>query len=148
MPASPHDPIRLGIVGITGRMGREIVALALDDPAVTVTGGIAGTGSAIADVDGVPVVASLADLLARSDVLIDFSTPEGSVASATAAAEAGVPIVIGTTGLDMAQMDALRAASARTALWYARNTAHGVNVLLGLLPQIAAAMSGYDIEIV
>jgi 4-hydroxy-tetrahydrodipicolinate reductase len=148
MPASPHDPIRLGIVGITGRMGREIVALAADDPAVTVTGGIAGPGNAIADVDGVPVVASLADLLARSGVLIDFSTPEVSVASASAAADAGVPIVIGTTGLDGAQMDVLRAASSRTAIWYARNTAHGVNALLGLLPQIAAALSGYDIEIV
>lgn len=141
-------PVRIGIVGITGRMGREIVALAADDPEVTIAGGVAGPGSTVDTVDGVPVLPSLAALLVQSDVLIDFSTPEGSVAAATAAADAGMPIAIGTTGLDARQMEALRAASARTALAYARNTAHGVNALLGLLPQIAAALAGYDIEIV
>ena len=145
----PTDaPIRIGIVGITGRMGREIVALAADDPDVTVVGGVAGPGNPAREVDGVPVLGALADLLAGVDVVIDFSTPEGSVASASAAAEAGVPIVIGTTGLDAGQMEVLRAASSRTAVWYARNTAHGVNALLRLLPGIAAALSGYDIEIV
>lgn len=145
---SSSAPIRIGIVGITGRMGREIVALAADDPEVTVVGGFAGTTRAVPDVGGVPVLASLADLFAQVDVAIDFSKPAGSVAAATFAADAGVPIVIGTTGLDSGQMDALRAASTRTAVSYARNTAHGVNALLDLLPQIAAALAGYDIEIV
>ncbi|MGC4193137.1 MAG: 4-hydroxy-tetrahydrodipicolinate reductase [Thermomicrobiales bacterium] len=147
MPAA-SGPVRIGIVGITGRMGREIVAHAANDPEVVVVGGIARSGSAVADVAGVPVVASLADLLAQVDVVIDFSTPAGSVAAVSAAAEAGIPIVVGTTGLDARQMEAIRAASARTAVFYARNTAHGVNALLGLLPQIAAALAGYDIEIV
>ncbi|MGB3327343.1 MAG: 4-hydroxy-tetrahydrodipicolinate reductase [Thermomicrobiales bacterium] len=147
MPA-PAAPIRLGIVGITGRMGREIVALAAADPTLALVGGVARPGQTLAEVDGVPLWASLPDLFAAIDVAIDFSTPEGSVAAAQAAEEAGIPIVIGTTGLDGAQMDALRAASARTAIFYARNTAHGVNALLGVLPQIAATLAGYDIEIV
>ncbi|MGC4108198.1 MAG: 4-hydroxy-tetrahydrodipicolinate reductase [Thermomicrobiales bacterium] len=148
MMGNSSSPVRIGMVGITGRMGREIVALAADDPEVVVVGGIAGPRSAVTEVDGVPVVSTLTDLLPQCDVVIDFSSPEASVAVASAAADAEVPIVIGTTGLDAGQMDVLRAAASRTAVYYARNTAHGVNALLGLLPQIAAALSGYDIEIV
>lgn len=142
-------PLRIGISGITGRMGREIVALAANDPDVRVVGGIARSGNPVTEVLGVAVLPTLADLIAVGvDVLIDFSTPEGSVTAASAAADAGIPILIGTTGLDAGQLALLRDASTRIPLFYARNTAHGVNALLELLPAIASALAGYDIEIV
>lgn len=160
-------PVRIGIVGIAGRMGRELVALATSDPAVTVVGGtvrpttcmpstkfvissdvekslLKGTSS----INGIPVFTNLTDLLPDVDVLIDFSTPESSVATARHAAGAGIPIVVGTTGLTSEQLDVLREASSRIPVYYARNTAHGVNALQQLLPLIARALTGYDIEIV
>jgi len=142
------QPIRIGIVGIAGRMGREIVALATGDPEVTITGGTVRPGSDPTSGPGIPVYTDLSDLLPQIDVLIDFSTPESSVMAARAAAQAGTPIVIGTTGLSPAQMDDLRAAATRIPVYYARNTAHGVNALLRLLPQIAEVLAGYDIEII
>jgi len=142
------QPIRIGIVGIAGRMGREIVALATGNPEVTIAGGTVRPGSDQTSIGDIPVFSDLRDLLPRVDVLIDFSTPESSVVAVGAAAQAGTPIVIGTTGLSPAQMNDLRSAATRIPVHYARNTAHGVNALLRLLPQIAAALAGYDIEII
>lgn len=130
-------PLRLGLIGIGGRMGQEIVALAEADPLVGIVGGIGR--------DNAPDLPALAR---DSDVLIDFSTPESSITAASAAAEAGRPIVIGTTGLDAHQLVLLRDASGRVPVWYARNMSTGVSLLQRLLPEIARALDGYDIELI
>jgi len=130
-------PLRLGLIGIGGRMGQEIVALAEADPSVIVSGGIGR--------DNAP---DLPVLVRDCDVLIDFSTPESSITAASAAAEAGRPIVIGTTGLDAHQLVLLRDASGRVPVWYARNMSTGVSLLQRLLPEIARALDGYDIELI
>ena len=69
--------VRIGIAGLPGRMGREVSALALRDPAVTVTGGWSrGNQDAVL---GVPVTSDLAALVAGCDVLIDFTSPKVSL---------------------------------------------------------------------
>ena len=130
-------PIRLGLIGIGGRMGQEIVALAETDPSVIVIGGI---GRANAN--------ALGELAQSCDVLVDFSTPEISPRAAQAAATSGRPVVVGTTGLDVTQVAALRAAAERVPIWYARNMSTGVSLLQRLLPEIARALDGYDIEVI
>lgn len=143
--------LRLGVVGIAGRMGREIVATAEHDPDVQVIGGTVRPGRTDAPA-GLPpdltICASLTDLLPGIDVVIDFSTPPSSVETAHLAADAGVPVVIGTTGLSDEQQALLRAASARTPVWYARNMSTGVGVLMRVLPEIARALDDYDIELI
>lgn len=131
------SPLRLGLVGIGGRMGREIAALAESDPSVVVSGGV-----------GRETAADLPALIGRCDVLVDFSTPEASVSAAEAAAAAGRPIVVGSTGLDAAQLAALRAAAERCPIWYARNMSAGVSLLQRVLPEIARVLDGYDIELI
>lgn len=135
MPAEP--PIRLGLIGITGRMGREIADLAAADPTMAVAGGVGREDAA-----GLPALAR------NCDVLIDFSTPASSAAAASAAVEAGRPIVVGTTGLDIGQLASLRAAAERVPVWYARNMSTGVSLLQRLLPEIARTLDGYDIELI
>jgi len=150
MPASGVQPLRLGIVGIAGRMGREIVAAAEADPEVRIIGGTVRPGSPAAD--GLPLFItiheSLASLLPLIDVVIDFSTPATSVDTARQAAEAGIPAVIGTTGLSDDQMVVLRAASGRIPVLYARNMSTGIGAILRVLPEIARTLSGYDIELI
>ena len=149
--ADDATPLRLGIVGIEGRMGREIAATAECDPEVRVIGGtvrperVDVPSRALA---GVTIHESLAALLPLIDVVIDFSAPASSVETARQAAEAGVPAVIGTTGLTSEQMALLRAASERIPLWYARNMSTGIGALLRCLPEIARALEGYDIELI
>ena len=140
-------PLRIGIAGIGGRMGRELVAAAARDPAVTVAGGTVRRHRSDLP-EGIAIHTDLAPLLSGIDVLIDFSTPEATISAATAAVEHGVPLVIGTTGLNQAQLAVLHAASERVPLHYARNMSHGVAVLQRLLPEIARALAGYDIEVI
>jgi 4-hydroxy-tetrahydrodipicolinate reductase len=90
----------------------------------------------------------VAKLLLEIDVLIDFSAPAGTVNHAVACALAGVPLVCGTTGLDVAQMAAVRAAAERVAIFHAANMSPAMNAALAVLPAILRALQGYDVEIV
>jgi 4-hydroxy-tetrahydrodipicolinate reductase len=141
--------LRIGIAGIRGKMGREIAALATNDPRLTLVGGLSRQARTDeSGPDGVWLFADVATLLPEIDVLIDFSAPAGTVDHAAACASAGVPMVSGTTGLDAAQMAVLRAVAERIAVFHAANMSPGLNAALAVLPTLLRALAGYDIEIV
>lgn len=86
---------------------------------------------------------------ADADVAIDFSVHHATAEHATALAAAGIPMVIGTTGLTDIEIKSIDQAAASIPLVLAPNMSLGVNVLLVLAEQTAAALrgQGYDIEI-
>jgi 4-hydroxy-tetrahydrodipicolinate reductase len=131
------EVLRIGLIGASGRMGREVAALIAADPGLALAGGIGRHGEG-----------ELPGLMAACDVAIEFSAPALAVAAASAAAEAGRPLVSGTTGLDAAQLGVLRESSTRVPVWYARNMSTGVSILQRILPEITRALAGYDIELV
>jgi 4-hydroxy-tetrahydrodipicolinate reductase len=81
-------------------------------------------------------------------VVIDVSAPAGTLAHARICADYGVPLVSGVTGLSAAEMAELRRLAARIPMLHARNLSPGMAALLALLPALAAALAGYDLEIV
>jgi 4-hydroxy-tetrahydrodipicolinate reductase len=89
--------IRVAVSGADGRMGR-IVCAAVEG---------ADDMSLAAKADPALGVA-LADVLGDADVVVDFSTPDTALDNAKACLEAGVHVVLGTTGFDL---DALREAA-------------------------------------
>jgi 4-hydroxy-tetrahydrodipicolinate reductase len=90
-----------------------------------------------------------AALAARSDVLIDFSTPDALAANLSAAEGAGAAIVIGTTGLDQGHQAAIDKAAERIAVLQAANMSLGINLLAHLVRDAAARLGpDWDIEIV
>lgn len=98
---------------------------------------------------GVAVTADLAAGLARADVLIDFTRPEGTMAHLRACRAHGVQMVIGTTGFSEAQKAEIAEAARDIAIVMAPNMSVGVNVTLKLLQMAAKALAtGYDIEII
>jgi len=150
--------IRIGISGCGGRMGRMLVAEVQGTAGCRVTGGIDAKGSAaigrdlgeLAGLGALGVVAGddIVRLLAAVDVAIDFSAPAASAANAAAAARAGKPLVVGTTGLEAAQEAALKDAARSVPIVWAANMSLGVNLLVGLVRQVAATLGeDYDIEI-
>jgi 4-hydroxy-tetrahydrodipicolinate reductase len=139
--------IRIGIAGIQGRMGREIAALAGQDDAIDVVGGV-GRHPDRGGANGCRVVSDVGELLPDVDVLIDFSSADGAVAMASACAVFGTPLVTGTTGLSDVQRAALRDAAERVALFQAANMSPGVNAVIAVLPALVRALAGYDQEIV
>jgi 4-hydroxy-tetrahydrodipicolinate reductase len=141
--------VRIGVAGIRGRMGREIAALATNDQRIMLVGGLSRQGhTPESGPDGVRLFADAAELLPEIDVLIDFSVPVATVDHAIACASAGVPMICGTTGLDVAQTAALHAAAEQVAIFQAANISPGVNAALAVLPTLMRALHGYDIEIV
>jgi 4-hydroxy-tetrahydrodipicolinate reductase len=98
-------------------------------------------------IEGALASEELGGLLRDADVVVDFTTPESTIACVEATARAGKASVVGTTGLTEAQLDQLRALGRQAPVLYGRNMSVGVNALLELLPQLARALPGYDIEI-
>jgi 4-hydroxy-tetrahydrodipicolinate reductase len=121
---SDEQPIRLTLIAPKGRMGRAIQQAAEED-----------AGFAI-DQD-------------HGDVIVDFSAPAALQASLDRAVNAGVPILVGTTGLDDLASRRIEQAAETVAVLRAPNTSLGIAVLSELVER-AAAMLGddWDIEIV
>lgn len=85
----------------------------------------------------------------EGDVLVDFSSPAGLQASLDKAVTAGIPILVGTTGLKEADEAQIAKASEKVAVLRAANTSLGVAVLSDLVERAARALGpDWDIEIV
>lgn len=139
---------KIGIMGAGGRMGRAIAAAAADAGA-KVSGGIDRPGTRPDALGDVPLLADAASLAAASDVMVDFSSPAALAAHLAAAAAAGTPIVIGTTGLEPAHHALIDEAAKSVAVLQAFNTSLGVNLLAHLVRETAARLgTDWDIEIV
>jgi 4-hydroxy-tetrahydrodipicolinate reductase len=130
---------RFAINGAKGRMGLA-VARVLEEAGHTI--------SARFDKD------DMFDLT-RSDVVIDFSTPEASLqlarACATEGERRGTPIVqvVGATGFTPEQEAVLMPFAEKVVLLKSGNYSLGVNLMIGLLKQAGARLSAedWDIEI-
>jgi len=126
---------RIGIIGSEGRMGRAL-ADAIAAAGCTLSGGI--------DKGGDP-----AALAGASELLIDFSSPHALEANLDAAGSAGVPILIGTTGLEERHHWLIDHAADRVAVLQTGNTSLGVNMLAFLVEEAARRLGeDWDIEIV
>jgi 4-hydroxy-tetrahydrodipicolinate reductase len=86
----------------------------------------------------------------RGDVLIDFSAPAALGKSLDQAVSAGIPILVGTTGLDDLAERRIAAAAAEIAVLRAANTSLGVALLAELVERAAHVLTpdAWDIEIV
>lgn len=126
---------RIGIIGSDGRMGQAIAAL-VDDSEHSLAGGVDRGGD----------VAALSD---SSDALVDFSSPAALDASLHAAIGAGVPLVIGTTGLEANHHRAIDEAARAIPILQTGNTSLGVTLLAHLVEEAASRLGpDWDIEIV
>ncbi len=126
---------RIGIIGSEGRMGKAIVA-AIAAAGETHAGGVDQGGDPLA-------------LAKASDVLVDFSSPSALEANLDAAMAAGVPIVVGTTGLEERHHWLCDHAAETIAVLQTGNTSLGVTLLAHLVREAASRLGeDWDIEIV
>ena len=94
------------------------------------------------------VTTDIKSFLHGCDIVIDFSLPEATEVMLEAVLEIPKPLVIGTTGLNAHQLNLLKQASENMPILYATNMSLGVALLNKLVHQAAAALKGFDIEIV
>jgi 4-hydroxy-tetrahydrodipicolinate reductase len=127
--------VRIGIAGVSGRMGRLLV----EEVAVA---GCALSGGARRG-------GTLDALAAASDVVVDFTRASAVQGHAAALAAAGTAWVLGTSGLSAADEAAVDAAATRIPIVYAANFSAGVTLVLALAERMAATLPAaqYDAEI-
>lgn len=152
---------RLALSGIGGRVGRELLTAIPSAGDIELVGGLVRDDSPLVGQDlgllggSQPsgVLASgergAAEILARAEVLVDFSHADATVRYAQAAAEVGCAFVTGTTGLTPEQGAAIRACSDRIPVLIAPNVSVGITAMLQLLPRLVQMLGpDYDLEIV
>lgn len=143
--------IKLVVTGATGRMGTRIMALAEADPRFQLMAGVDRPGGQAVGrftARKAPVVGNLNEVLVNADVVIDFTSPEGAMKNAVAAAKMKRALVIGTTGLSAADMAKLKEIARKVPVVFSPNMSVGVNVLFDLVKEAVSKLTGYDIEIV
>jgi 4-hydroxy-tetrahydrodipicolinate reductase len=100
-------------------------------------------------VDGIPhFTASELSAAPAFDVAVDFSLPAGFDPVLALCVERGAGCVSGTTGLSASQQAALQQAAGRIPVLWASNFSLGVAVLDELVERAAAALAGWDCDIV
>jgi 4-hydroxy-tetrahydrodipicolinate reductase len=151
-------PLQIAVFGVSGRMGRALLA-AIDEASDTVLSGATASansralGKDVSEVHGgakrnVVVESDPAAALANSRVAIDFTLPDATAMNVAACVAAKRPIVIGTTGHSDAVRAQIEAAAQNIPLVMAPNMSLGVNLLLKLVELAAAKLdAGYDIEV-
>jgi 4-hydroxy-tetrahydrodipicolinate reductase len=143
--------VRLAVAGATGRMGREVLAVAADRTDCEVVLAV-NRDPEVDRVAGVPVrpAADVVDELrgAAPDVLVEFTGPDSAVEYAARCGEAGVALVSGTTGLSPDQVERVREAADSVPVLRASNFSRGIGVLESLVREAAAELPDYDVEVV
>lgn len=140
-------------------MGRMLIQAVAATSGAALAGGIERPGSKAVGRDlgelaglgalNLKVGDDAAALLTVSDVLIDFTSPASTTATAKLAAEQQVAYVIGTTGFSPEEEAEIAEAAKRIAIVKAGNMSLGVNLLVDLVEQVARALDpDFDIEIV
>ncbi|HXG51184.1 MAG TPA: 4-hydroxy-tetrahydrodipicolinate reductase [candidate division Zixibacteria bacterium] len=151
--------VGLIVCGAGGRMGGAIIRALPEFPSARLAAAIDRPGSPRLGRDageicsaprlGVAVDDRIEPHLRPGSVVVDFTRPEASLEHLRAAAKKGVPVVIGTTGFDSAQLAEIKRLSRRAPVLLSANTSLGVNVLLSVVGKVARMLGeDYDVEIV
>ncbi len=148
----------IAIVGAAGKMGQTIIKCLKDFPEARLvaaierkgcyacgkdSGAIAGIGA-----NGVFITDDISQVREERPVFIDFSSPQASIQLLSIAVKNNFHLVIGTTGFNKEEQNAIKDAASRIPIVWSANMSFGINLLLGLVEKAAKALPDYDIEII
>lgn len=147
------------VTGASGRMGQMLIKTIQESDAARLVGALErpghdwvgrDVGAAMGGSElGLIVTDDPLEAFAKAQAVIDFTSPDASVAFAGLAAQARAVHVIGTTGFEDRHFAAFTAAAHHTPIVRAGNMSLGVNLLTQLTKKVAAALDDdFDIEVI
>jgi len=150
--------IKIGILGANGRMGRVLIEATRQDEATELQLALVRDTSSMVGIDvgelaGVGSIGIQASAFSQAesgdvDVIIDFTLPEALQTNLAWCVQRKLPVVIGTTGLNESQKQAIAEAAQTIPVLFSANMSIGVNLLFNLARQAARVMGHHtDIEI-
>ena len=155
----PMNDLKIALIGAAGRMGQALTRAVHEAEGAQIAGGTEIPGSSalgkdigrIAGIEdlGIQITDNTNELLKQVDAIIDFTTPQNSLALSKICANENTIHVIGTTGFTPEQEAELAEAGQKTTIIKAGNMSLGVNLLVSLTKKVAAALDiDFDIEVV
>ena len=142
------SPARILIHGASGRMGQALVRLARERDDLQLVALVSRTRPESIDAAAPWFSGEQLDAVPAFDVAIDFSLPAGFDRVLELCRTRRAALVSGTTGLESSQREALQRAATEIPVLWAANFSLGVAVLNDLVERAAAALRGWDCDIV
>jgi 4-hydroxy-tetrahydrodipicolinate reductase len=144
-PPAPSSSkrIKVGILGATGKMGKKLHYLILDQPEYRDLFQLVYAASGPND----PRFEMLAG--SGAEVLIDFSSPKSSLKAAAICGQHKIPFLMCTTGFDLKQLEILKHNLKNVAWANIPNSSLGVFAFKNIVGQLASALpDSFHFEIV
>ncbi|HOK40551.1 MAG TPA: 4-hydroxy-tetrahydrodipicolinate reductase [bacterium] len=147
--------IKIGVAGCAGKMGKMIVDAVLKEKNVVLSGCFekkdsTEIGKNVISASGIKTDLIIQDdikkIINDIDIIIDFTTPEATLNNIKVVNEYKKKIVIGTTGLNEAQLNEIKNYSKNIAIVLSPNMSTGVNLLFKLVEEVSKII-GYDADI-
>lgn len=136
--------------GCNGKMGKSVTKSVAEADGIEIVGGIDIYSESLS---GYPVFSNpsvvSAEITKKADVIIDFSNPSALAGLLEYAVKNSIPAVISTTGLNDAQINLIKDASAKIPVFFSANMSLGVNLVCELAKKAASVLGdSFDIEII
>lgn len=143
--------VKIVVCGALGRMGLKVLEEIAKFEGVQVSGAVDIKSSTDAHLrEGQITVKSpefFSELIKKSDVAIDFTTPESSIKFAKECVVIRKPIVIGTTGFKESELKQLKNLSKKIPILISPNMSPAVNLTFIISKIIARKLPNFDIHI-
>jgi 4-hydroxy-tetrahydrodipicolinate reductase len=147
------------VLGAAGRMGVRIISLMKESGAVCLGAAVEVKGHPSLGADagetagiqrlGIPITEDLASVIDHGQVVIDFTTPQSTLANLDISVKKSKPLVIGTTGLGSGELEQIKKATAKLPCVLSPNMSIGVNVMFKIVGEVANLLGqDYDMEII
>ena len=139
-------PVKIMLCGCNGKMGQVIAQLCEEDDDVEI---VCGIDKNTEERNGFPVFADGLAFTGAADVIVDFSHPDSLAGLLRLSKERHLPLVVATTGLNLAQKESLREVAGQSPIFFSANMSLGVNLMLELCQKATRVLGApFDIEII
>ena len=152
------NPLRIVIVGASGKMGQTLIQEVSKSPDLLLTGTIDQPSCAILGMDagalfGIKTDVIISDdfesIIKKGDCVIDFTRPEASMNYLEVCIKNNIKYVLGTTGFSDEEKTKISQASKHIPICFAPNMSVGVNLLVSLVEVATKVLhEDYDMEII
>ncbi|HDP26477.1 MAG TPA: 4-hydroxy-tetrahydrodipicolinate reductase [Deltaproteobacteria bacterium] len=151
--------IAVGVVGVAGRMGSLIARGVIEADDLSLRGGLEmlghpwigkdmGVSLGLAE-QGILVTSDREEAFVDSDVIIDFSLPQVTLATAAYAKNRKKALITGTTGFTEEELQRITEDASFVPIVLAPNMSIGVNVMFKVVEELAGLLGEvYDAEVV
>lgn len=137
------DEFRLVVWGANGKMGQRVCRLAQSDPRFQLVGEV------VQDTTGNDKTDNKLAVELECDVIVDFSSDEGTIKAAQCASALRSALLVGTTGLSQQTTDIIEFAAKTAAVIIAPNTSPGMSVCMHLIMEAARRIGlHYDVDLI